>query len=206
MGNIDADEKSLRGLLDLFDEAAPDDLAELRPLIEEAALDPVLVRARLRAYAEGLLARRGARPTARTTSDGATRRDLALLIPLPWVRKDGERWTIDTAVAAQSREERSMLTLDFSGSGFAGAVRLGLFLSSGKDGRNALVVEWESEFSTPEGWRMALYHAEDDEPFFDRNIGKGYRGSAVLGLELLGIDPGRSPLKFAFSPDMASNQ
>lgn len=200
------DEKSLRRLVDLFDDAAPEDEEEIRSLVEQAGLDPVLVRARLRAYAEELLAKRKSRTASKAEQQDKEPHETGVLLPLPWVRTEGDQWIIDAAVAAQSREERSWVTLDFTRSGFAGAVRLGLFLSSGEDGRNALVVEWESEFSTPEGWRMALYRPEEDSPFFDRNIGTGYRGSAVLCLELLGIDPGKIPLKFSFSPDMSFEQ
>jgi len=45
-------------------------------------------------------------------------------------RVQGILRTIDAAVATQSREDRSWVTLGFNRVGFADAVRLGLFLSA----------------------------------------------------------------------------
>ncbi len=200
------DAAALQGLIGLLDEAAPDDPALLREELVAVGLDPVLVRARMATFA--------ARPQA-AELPLRTRPELVSVpapevdvdecshepTPLPWVRQEGDGWISDLAVASQQRDERAWVSLDFCEQGLGGGLRLGLFVSAGPGGDHALTVEWDAEFYHPPGWLLSLYRCGEERPFFRRNIGRGYRGSVILTRKLLGLDPAKTPLKFALDPD-----
>ncbi len=188
-------------LVALFDEAGPETEAEVRAELRAAGLDPVLVRARMQAFAADQDARAaraaGEQNDAKATAGGAATEAR----PLPWVRREQDRWVCDRAVAAQQCDERSWLSLDFSGRGLGGGMRVGLFVAAGPDGEHALTVEWDAAFFHPPGFLLSLWRCGEQQPFFRRNIGSGYSGSVILTAASLGLDPARTPLKFAIDPD-----
>jgi hypothetical protein len=188
-------------LVELFDAAGPETEDEARAELRAAGLDPVLVRARMQAFAaeqSGRTARAGSeRCAAEVTAGGAATEAR----PLPWVRREEDRWVCDRAVAAQQRDERSWLSLDFSDHGLGGGMRVGLFVAAGPDGQHALTVEWDAAFFHPPGFLLSLWRCGEQRPFFQRNIGSGYSGSVILTAASLGLDPARTPLKFAIDPD-----
>jgi len=191
------DEKKLELLIDALDEAFDGDDAAVDTELDAAGLDPVLVRARMRSLADELSADEGAGNRKET----GPRDERAKPLPLPWVKKIEGRWRCEPAVASKSRDERERVTLDFSRLGLGGSVEVGIFLQSESDGSRALHIEWRAGFHHPSGFLLSLYRVGEQEPFFSRNIGSGYRGAAVLTPEDLGVDPARVPLKFAFEPD-----
>lgn len=164
-----------------------------RAELEAAGLDPVIVRARMRALADDLLA-----------PPGAADDDLGALdapVPLPWVRRRAGRWVCEPAVASEARDERGWIALDFTRKGLGGGVQVGIFLQAQADGGRSLQVEWEAGFHHPGGWRLSMYEADETEPVFSRNLGGANRGSVVLTAEDIGRDPARVPMKFKFEPE-----
>lgn len=193
----------LRRLVALFDEAAPED-ATLRDELSAVGADPVLVRARARSFVRDL-ARRRQGPLGDGLAGPYREVDLvsaeAQPLPLPWVVAHGEQWRTELAVASHGRDERSWIGLDFSRTGMAGGVRVGFFVHPGDPGPGALSVEWDADFFHAPGWRLSLFRGSEAVPFFVRNLGNGYRGSAILTADMLGVDPLTTPMRFSFDPD-----